>query len=98
VADGAVEQGCPTDLLPLCPFSEDDVGVFLGLGFSVVVLSVVFVILMCKKSARKRYYFLLHIFIPDFQLVPFFHNILKINCRNQSFSRQPGLTVGSFTH
>ncbi|XP_054689606.1 interleukin-23 receptor isoform X1 [Grus americana] len=33
---------------------DDDVGVFLGLGISVVILSVAFVILMFKKSARKR--------------------------------------------
>ncbi|XP_072723730.1 interleukin-23 receptor isoform X2 [Ciconia boyciana] len=33
---------------------DDDIGVFLGLGVSVVILSVVFVILMFKKSARKR--------------------------------------------
>ncbi|XP_019327455.1 PREDICTED: interleukin-23 receptor [Aptenodytes forsteri] len=33
---------------------DDDIEVFLGLGVSMVVLSVVFVILMFKKSARKR--------------------------------------------
>ncbi|KAM6343070.1 interleukin-23 receptor [Alca torda] len=33
---------------------DDDIGVFLGLGVSVIVLSVVFLILMFKKSARKR--------------------------------------------
>ncbi|KAM6079794.1 interleukin-23 receptor isoform 2-T2 [Theristicus caerulescens] len=33
---------------------DDDIGVFLGLGVSVVILLVVFVILMFKKSARKR--------------------------------------------
>ncbi|XP_074008698.1 interleukin-23 receptor [Numenius arquata] len=33
---------------------DDDTGVFLGLGISVIVLSVVFLILMFKKSARKR--------------------------------------------
>ncbi|XP_050757355.1 interleukin-23 receptor [Gymnogyps californianus] len=33
---------------------DDDIGVFLGLGVSMVILSVVFVILMFKKSARKR--------------------------------------------
>ncbi|XP_064310932.1 interleukin-23 receptor [Phalacrocorax carbo] len=33
---------------------DKDVGVFLGLGASVVILSVVFVILAFKKSARKR--------------------------------------------
>ncbi|XP_063200110.1 interleukin-23 receptor [Chroicocephalus ridibundus] len=46
------------DLLPGSTYSEishdDDVGVFLGLGVSVIVLSVVFLILMFKKSARKR--------------------------------------------
>ncbi|XP_042664368.1 LOW QUALITY PROTEIN: interleukin-23 receptor [Tyto alba] len=34
---------------------DDDIGVFLGLGASVVILSVVFVILMLKKSARRRF-------------------------------------------
>ncbi|XP_053929382.1 interleukin-23 receptor isoform X4 [Cuculus canorus] len=33
---------------------DDDVGVFLGLGISMVILSAGFVILMFKKSARKR--------------------------------------------
>ncbi|XP_069718059.1 interleukin-23 receptor isoform X2 [Phaenicophaeus curvirostris] len=33
---------------------DDDVGVFLGLGISMVILSVGFAILMFKKSARKR--------------------------------------------
>ncbi|KAM9280308.1 interleukin-23 receptor [Cariama cristata] len=33
---------------------DADIGVFLGLGISVVILSVVFLILMFKKSARKR--------------------------------------------
>ncbi|XP_030352107.1 interleukin-23 receptor [Strigops habroptila] len=33
---------------------DDDIGVFLGLGISVVMLSVVSVILMFKKSVRKR--------------------------------------------
>ncbi|CAN0268077.1 unnamed protein product [Bubo scandiacus] len=33
---------------------DDDVGVFLGLGVSMVILSVVFLFLMFKKSARKR--------------------------------------------
>ncbi|KAM6263521.1 interleukin-23 receptor isoform 2-T2 [Spheniscus humboldti] len=33
---------------------DDDIEVFLGLGVSMVILSVVFVILMFKKSARKR--------------------------------------------
>uniref|UniRef100_A0A663M0I3 Interleukin-23 receptor n=1 Tax=Athene cunicularia TaxID=194338 RepID=A0A663M0I3_ATHCN len=51
---GAVEQGRPTDLLPLYPFPDDDVGDFLGLGISMVTLSVVFLFLMFKKSARKR--------------------------------------------
>uniref|UniRef100_A0A8B9SC61 Interleukin 23 receptor n=1 Tax=Apteryx owenii TaxID=8824 RepID=A0A8B9SC61_APTOW len=51
---------------------HDDIGVFLGLGVSVIVLSVVFVILMFKKSARKRYWFLhisedCHHPIPSFE-------------------------------
>ena len=62
MAGGAAEQGRPIDLFPLCPFSDDDIGVFLGLGVSMVILSVVFVILMFKKSARKRYFFLPHNF------------------------------------
>ncbi|XP_065698737.2 interleukin-23 receptor [Patagioenas fasciata] len=33
---------------------DDDIGVFLGLGASMVILSVVLIILMFKKSARKR--------------------------------------------
>ncbi|XP_075567643.1 interleukin-23 receptor [Pelecanus crispus] len=33
---------------------DDDIGVFLGLGISMVIFLVVFVILMFKKSARKR--------------------------------------------
>lgn len=62
VADGAAEQRRPAHLLPLCPFPDDDVGVFLGLGVSVVILSILFLILMFKKSARKRYCFLHHFF------------------------------------
>ncbi|KAM6128958.1 interleukin-23 receptor [Phoenicopterus ruber ruber] len=46
------------DQLPSSTYSElsheDDVGVFLGLGISMIILLVVFVILMFKKSARKR--------------------------------------------
>lgn len=60
MADGEVEQGHPIDLFPLYPFSDDDIGVFLGLGVSVVILSAVLLILMFKKSARKRYCLLLH--------------------------------------
>ncbi|KAM6398330.1 interleukin-23 receptor [Pluvialis apricaria] len=44
--------------LPSSIYSEishdGDVGVFLGLGVSVVILSLVFLVLMFKKSARKR--------------------------------------------
>lgn len=57
---------CLINFFPLYPFfsfffSDDDIRFFLGMGVSVIVLSVVLVILMLKKSARKRYH-LCHIF------------------------------------
>lgn len=59
-----------SDLFCLSPLSDDDVGVFLGLGVSMIILLVVFAILMFKKSARKRYCFLLHGLFPYYQIIP----------------------------
>ncbi|KAM8805759.1 interleukin-23 receptor [Eudromia elegans] len=73
---------------------DDDVGVFLGLGVSVIVLSVVFIILMFKKSARKRITRIIASLRPKWLLEDFPHvensNVIK------SLQGKSGFTHSSF--
>ncbi|XP_010559840.1 PREDICTED: interleukin-23 receptor [Haliaeetus leucocephalus] len=60
---------------------DDDIGVFLGLGVSVVILSAVLLILMFKKSARKRISTILVSLLPKWLFEDFPHmensNVVK---------------------
>ncbi|XP_025954307.2 interleukin-23 receptor isoform X2 [Dromaius novaehollandiae] len=70
---------------------DDDIGGFLGLGVSVVVLSVVFVILMFKKSARKRISTIIVPLMPKWLLEDFPHmensNVIKSLQEKSEFTR-----------
>ncbi|OXB82169.1 UNVERIFIED_CONTAM: hypothetical protein H355_009048 [Colinus virginianus] len=52
---------------------DDDIGFFLGMGVSVIVLSVVIAILMFKKSARKRIKAAVALVLPKWLLEDFPH-------------------------
>ncbi|XP_029889759.1 interleukin-23 receptor isoform X2 [Aquila chrysaetos chrysaetos] len=60
---------------------DDDIGVFLGLGVSVVILSAVLLILMFKKSARKRISTIIVSLLPKWLFEDFPHmensNVVK---------------------
>ncbi|XP_065529152.1 interleukin-23 receptor isoform X5 [Lathamus discolor] len=70
---------------------DDDIGLFLGLGISVVILSVVFVTLMVKKSARKRIHALVVSILPKwlFEDIPHMENsnMVKLLQENSDFLR-----------
>ncbi|XP_062472123.1 interleukin-23 receptor isoform X3 [Pezoporus occidentalis] len=70
---------------------DDDIGLFLGLGISVVVLSVVVIILMFKKSARKRIHALVVSILPKwlFEDIPHMENsnMVKLLQKNSDFLR-----------
>ncbi|XP_033919401.1 interleukin-23 receptor [Melopsittacus undulatus] len=70
---------------------DDDVGHFLGLGISVVVLSVVFLILMFKTSARKRIHALAVSTLPKwlFEDIPHMENsnVVKLLQAGSDFLR-----------
>ncbi|XP_062437539.1 interleukin-23 receptor [Rhea pennata] len=74
---------------------DDDIGVFWGLGVSVIILSVVFVILMFKRSARKRINTIIMSLMPKWLLEDFPHvensNVIK------SFQEKSEFTCNSFS-
>ncbi|XP_067156611.1 interleukin-23 receptor [Apteryx mantelli] len=90
-----VSKPCSGQVFPEEQFPDsthdDDIGVFLGLGVSVIVLSVVFVILMFKKSARKRINTIIVSLMPKWLLEDFPHvensNVIKSLQEKSEFAR-----------
>ncbi|KAM6327205.1 interleukin-23 receptor [Podargus strigoides] len=68
---------------------EGDIGVFLGLGISMVILSVAFAVLIFKKSARKRIKAIVVSLLPKWLFEDFPHmeksNVVKSLQENSDF-------------